>query len=519
VRPDEREPLDPRTAIGVEAPGVDEVVVLPWPLLLRRRVERRVQRTDRYPWIVLGAALVGLFAVGFSITVLTIALVNIAAEFDTSESVLIWIVSGPVLLGAVVTPAAGKLADLYGARRVYLLSMSCVTVFAALAALSWSAPSLILFRILGASIGAATGPASIAMINRLFPRERRAQALGYWALVAAGGPVVGVVIGGPVVEHVSWRWVFVAQVPLCLATVVVCALVFPDTPRDRTARFDVVGAVLLALGAGSFVVALNRAPEPGWGWTQPVVVGLFLAAPVFIGLFVWHERRVPTYQLLPLHYLRRRNVALPMANLFCANFAYMGGFFLTPLLLEHILGYSESKTGFLSIARPLAFSIAGPVAGWMATRVGERVNGVAGGLFLMASMLTFASITTGSTELVVIGALVLSGIGMGATAPAMSTAIANTVANHDLGVAGGAEQMFAQLGVVMGLQVMLTVQNSATDPSDSSAYAHAYLVAAVVGVGAVVLAAFMRPTVSRALRRGDPDETTPEIATLVPAER
>lgn len=479
---------------GLESPGTEEITVVPWPLMLQRRAKSRVEKSDRYPWIVLSAALFGLFSVGFSITVLSIALENIALEFGTSRGVLIWVITGPLLLGAIVTPSAGKLADLFGARRVYLTSMVIVAIFAGLAALSWSALSLIIFRIVGAAIGTATGPASIAIINRLFPSERRAQALGYWSLVAAGGPVLGVVIGGPVVQAVSWRWIFIAQVPLTLVTIAVCAVVFPDTERDRTVRFDFVGAILLAFGTGSFVVALNRAPEAGWGWTNPLVVGGFVLGPLLLGLFAWYERRIP-HQLIPTRYLRRRNFTFPMINQFFTNFAYMGGFFLTPFLLESGLHYSEAHTGFVSIARPLAFAIAGPVAGWLATRVGERSNAIVGGLFLVASMVLFSTIVDGTSELLVIGALVLSGVGMGTTAPAMAASIANSVDDRDLGVAGGAQQMISQIGVVVGTQVMVTVQAAEAAAGSTNSYSGGYLVGAGAAALGVIAALFVRNSV------------------------
>lgn len=422
--------------------------------------------TPRNRWVILAAALCGLFSVGFSITVLSVALPDIAADFHVTANDVVWVITGPILLGAVITPAAGKVTDLFGARRVYLIAMTCVAGFAALTALAWSAPTLILFRVLGAALGSATAPAAMALINRLFERHERAKALGYWSMVAAGAPVLGVVVGGPVVQYVSWRWIFIAQVPLSLLTVLVCARIFPETPRTKVS-FDYVGAALLAFGSASFVVALNRAPEVGWGWTHPVILTMFVASPVFLVAFVIYERGVE-HQLIPMRYFRSRNFAFPLTNQFFANFAYMGGFFLTPFLLRDILGYDQTTTGLVSIARPIAFTIAGPVTGWAATRIGERTNGLAGGVFLAASMALFASVGGGASALLVFGALILSGIGMGTTAPAMTAAAANAVDDADLGVAGGAQQMFGQLGVVVGTQVMFTIKELGT-PADIAA--------------------------------------------------
>ncbi len=497
---------------GLEAPGVEEIAVVPWPLMMQHRVRARAERSDRYPWLVLSAALFGLFSVGFGITVLTVAIPTIAAELDTSESALIWTITGPILLGAIVTPGAGKLADLFGAKRTYLISMGLVALFAALTAVAWSAPALIVFRVLGAAVGSATGPASLAVINRLFPRERRAQALGYWSLVAAGGPVLGVVIGGPVVELFSWRWIYVAQVPLAFATIAICGSIFPNTGRAPGSRFDAVGSLLLAGGVGSMLIALNRAPDAGW--SHPLVLGGFALGPILLGGFAWYEQRV-AHPLIPVRYFRRRNFAFPMVNQFFANFAYMGGFYLTPFLLQKALGYSVSVTGFVQMARPLTFAIAGPIAGWMAVRIGERINAVVGGLFLVASMLVFVTVGLDDPLIVIVVALALSGVGMGMTAPAMAAAIANAVDERDLGVVGGAQQMMSQVGVVAGIQVLVTIQQSRESVvGEVDSYALAYLVGAAAAGFGVLAACFVLPRNRSAPTTVDePADRTPVLAT------
>ncbi|MCU0268754.1 MAG: MFS transporter [Acidimicrobiales bacterium] len=476
----------------IESPGTEEIAVLPWPMLWRQRLHARATRSERYPWIVLAAALFGLFAVGFSITVLSLSISTIAEDLDSSDSTLIWVMTGPLLLSAMVVPTAGKLADLFGARRVYLLAMAGVAVFSVLSALAWSGLSLVAFRTLGAGLGSATGPASFAIINRLFPAERRAQALGYWSLVAAGGPVLGVVIGGPVVEAFGWRWIFWPQVPLVLLTLVVCAATFPDTDRVRDVRFDTLGALSLGLSVFAILFGLNRAPV--WGWDDPVVVVCLVAAPLLLASFVLVERRV-SHPLIPLGYFGERNFALPITNQFFANFAYMGGFYLTARLLEEVFDYSQTRAGLISIARPLTFAIAGPIAGWVTVRIGERTNGIAGAAFLAASMFVFAQVTTDTSDLVIVAALMLSGVGMGTLSPAMAAAVANAVDRRDLGVAGASQQMVSQVGVVAGMQLLVTVQQ-AREPAlglDAS-YAFAYTAGGVAALAAVAVAFFVRST-------------------------
>lgn len=491
----------------VEAPGVTEESAVPWPLLLGQRVTAKAGERGLYPWVVLATTLFGLFTITFTITILAVSIPGIAEDLDTSESTLTWVITGPLLAFAVVGPALGKIGDRRGHRRVYLVGMAGGALFAALSALAWSAGALIAFRVLGASIGAATGPASMALINTAFPKERRAQAMGYWTLVMAGGPVLGVVIGGPVVENFGWRLIFVAQTPIALLGLLVAFVLLPDTDREEQPPFDLAGTVVLALGVGSLLLGLNRGPVLGWG--DPLVVGAFVAAPLLAAAFVVVERQAPD-PLLPLHYLRRRNVALPLVVQYTLNFAYMGGFILTPLLLDQVLGYGETKAGLLSIARPLTFSLAGPVAGYLTVRVGERRAAVFGTLAIVGSMLALSGVQPDSGDLLIMGALALSGIGAGSTLPAMAASIANAVADRDLGVIGASQQMVSQLGAVTGIQILQTVQASrAPVVGATAAFGPAYLTGAGVAFIGTLCALAVRST------HREPTEA-PEATRLTP---
>jgi EmrB/QacA subfamily drug resistance transporter len=485
------------TRVATEAPGADEVAVVAWPLLLKRRVAERVESSDKYPWLVLATVLFGLFSVGFTITILSNSVRRIADDLGSDVSTLTWVLTGPLLAFAVFGPAAGKIADLKGQRRVYLASLGAVALFAGLTALAPSAGALILFRVLGAATGAATGPASLAIINKLFPPTRRAQAMGYWSMVAAGGPVVGVVAGGPIVQAFGWRWIFIAQVPLTLITLLLAAAILPAASApteegEEPVGFDVMGAVTLGVGTTSLLLAVNRGPL--WGWTHPAVIAGILLAPLMLVAFIAVERRA-AHPLLPLGYLRRRNFSFPLLTQFCTNFAYMGGFVITPLLLQDEFGYSETKTGTLLIARPIVFAIAGPVAGYLTVRVGERTSAVFGAATITASMVALASLAPGDSDLFVVAALALSGLGMGASAPAMAAAIANAVDERDLGIAGATQQMVNQVGVVIGIQVMQTIQAARADTVGGvAAYGDAYMVGAAAALLGLAFAFFVKST-------------------------
>jgi EmrB/QacA subfamily drug resistance transporter len=476
--------------VSLDAPGNQEVQVVPWPLLLRRRVVERIERSSRYPWLVLVTVLLGLFAVGFTITILAVSLSTIAADIGSTKTTLTWVITGPLLAFGIVGPAFGKAGDLFGQKRIYLIGMGGSALFAVGIALSWNAASLITFRVLAAAFGAASGPASMALIFSVFPPERRSQAMGYWSMVGAGAPVLGVVAGGPVVEALSWRLIFVIQAPLTVLCLLLGAVLLPETERQTRVRFDVVGSVLLGVGVTSVLFALNRGPV--LGWSHDVVVGGFVVSPLALAAFVVWERRTVT-PLLRLDYFRRRNVAAPIATQFFTNFAYMGGFIITPFLLDDVFHYTPSHVGLLSIARPLTFAIVAPVGGYAAIRVGERAAGVFGAAVVALSMVLLAQVTRSSSDLVVVAGLALSGMGLGASSPSMAATIANAVDESDLGIAGAAQQMMTQIGVVAGIQLMQTAQISGVHAVGLvGSYHRAYYLGAAVCTFGIVSAWFVR---------------------------
>jgi EmrB/QacA subfamily drug resistance transporter len=471
---------------------------------------------DRHPYVVLATALFGLFTVGFTITILAVSLNRIAGDLGSSKTTLTWVITGPMLAFGIVGPAAGKAGDLWGHKRTYVLGVGAAGLFAIGIASAWDAPSLIAFRVLSAAAGAAAGPSSMAIIYSVFPREKRVQALGWWSTVMAGGPVLGVVAGGPLVEAFGWRWIFGIQVPLTMLGVAIAALLLPETTRTaERSRFDLPGAALLAAGVTSLLLGLNRGPV--LGWTSPVVVGAFALCPVLLWAFVRREQRTDS-PLIRIDYFRRRNVAAPVATQFTTNFAYMGGFILTPFLLAEVFGYGETRIGLLSIARPALFAISGPLCAVVTRRVGERQAAMSGAAALVVSMLILASLGGSSSDLLVVLALGLSGIGMGISTPAMNATVANAVEPEDLGVASAASQLMAQIGTVAGIQIMQTVQ-VAREAADglAASYHEAYLVGAAVAVLGLLTSSFVRRSEAPRDDAVEDEERSREVPALVGA--
>ena len=480
-------PRDDQT-LSFDSAGVDELGVIPWPILLRRRLAQRIGLDHR--WAVLCVVLGGLFTVSFTITILVVSLQRIADDLDSSVSVLNWAITGPMLAFGVVGPAFGKAGDLWGHKRVFVLGLFLAGVFAALTAVAWNAPTMIAFRILSAASGSACGPSAMAYINRMFEPEVRVKPLGYWSFVTAGAPVLGVVAGGPLVESVGWRIIFVVQAPLCLVGVVVALWLLPGTDRLQGVKFDVKGSITLGLGATLLLAGVNQGPK--WGWASAASVLCFGAGVLSLVMFVRIEKRVAD-PLIRLDWLRTRNVVWPVLSQTLTNFSYMGAFILAPQVLEKGLALSESTTGLLIIARPLTFSLIAPLAGFVTIRVGERSSGVVGACGVIASMVCWAFVGGDTSLWFVAVALGLSGAGLGIALPALTSLTANAVDQADLGVAGAMQQLMSQLGAVVGTVVLTTISIDGAE-GNLGPYQHAFVVAAFVAALGGAAAWFVRST-------------------------
>jgi MFS family permease len=509
--------------------GAEGGIVVPWPILFRHRVHRRLSRSDRYQWWVLWTVLAGLLSVNITFTVFVVALPQVAHQLHTSVSTLTWTSTGPLLAFGVAAPVLGKLGDLRGYRRLYLWGLSGAAVSVVLTASAPTAGVLIAARLFDGVQGAATGAASMALVLQAFSHEDRVKAMGWWALVGAGGPVLGVTIGAPVIQYFGWRALFWGELPLMAIAAVLAIVVLPA--RDRTtgevgsgvgagdaapgaesgdagpgpwSQLDWTGSWTLALSVTAGLLALNEAPS--WGFTAPATVAFFAVGLGAGIVFVIHERRAP-HPLIPLRYFRMRNFVFPLGARAFVNFSYMGGFFLFPILMEGIYGYSETRAGLVSTARPLLFSLIAPVAGYAAVKVGERSLVMAGALALTVSMLVFTQLGSHPSLVVIIVALALSGVGNGLSTPSTVSSASNEVAPDELGVMSAAQQLITQIGIVAGIQVMVTVQASAHGGVGSLASFHrAYAVGAIAAVLAGVCGFFVRNT-----PRGQRSGPAPEV--------
>lgn len=427
--------------------------------------------------------MVGIAASAFPITIFSASLPTVAADVGASETVISWVVAAPLLALAIGTPIAGKLGDLHGHRRVYLVGYFLATAFGVLTAMAWDAGSLIAFRTLGQGAAAATAPAALAIIMQVFPRGERAKAVGYWSAVTALSPTIGSVVGGPLVDTLGWRVIFVIQSAGSAVALVASFRLLPETRRRPQVAFDVPGGLTLGIGVGAALLAVNRGPA--WGWSHPLVLAGLVLGPLALAAFARVERRSPA-PLLPLAWFARPEFTYSMGVQLFTNASYFGTLIVTPFLLSRVFGYGTTGVALLVVVRPLAFTMAAAVAG---RRVDEhdvrRPTMIGMAVLVVGTLLTGVAAETGQVIMVLV-ALFVAGWGQGYARPGLVTAVANSVGDDDVGAASGALNMVGQIGSSVGITVLTTALG---DSASTDRFLALYVVGAAIAAVALVLAA------------------------------
>ena len=469
------------------------------------RPSSRVDDPDLgYPRRLLFVVMLAVMAFGSLMTIVTVSLDEIAADLDSSRATLTWMITGLMLAMAVCTPIGGKLGDIKGHRLMFLIGLAggVVTTFAS--ALAWDATSMIIFRVLFGVTGALVMPNGMALMMHAYGPTRRATAMGWYQFAMTGAPTIGLVIGGPLVDVVGWRWIFAAFAVVSVVAGIVGARLIRPTPRLENVRIDYLGAATLAAAVLAGLLMLTRASNlvgtegPGVAATDPLVLILLAACVIGVASFIRVENATDD-PMLQLRYFKRRNFTLPMVASSMAQFAYMGGFVVTPALLGGPYGLTVGAIAIALAPRPGAFSLASPVGGYLATAMGERPPLLMGALAMVASMGTFA-VASGMTggiglTLIVVG-LVLSGVSAGISQPAVVSMVVGAVDAEDMGIANGMSQQIMFIGIVSGIQTMnVFLGDNATTGRFTATFVFGGVVAAL---GLVAALATARPARSAA---------------------
>lgn len=448
------------------------------------------------------------------------ALSTIGRDLDASTSSSSWIITAYLLSASVLTPILGRLGDMVGKRKVLigvLLTMAAGTLLAALA------PNLTVLIVARALQGAAGAilPLSIGAVRDVLPREKVGVVVGLLSAIFGVGAGVGIVAAGPIVEHLSWHWLF--WLPLVLVVVALLGAVFgmKESPVRTPGRLDGLGAGILSVGLVALLLAISKGQA--WGWADTKTLGLLALGVVALVVFVLVELRV-TEPLIDMRLMKVRGVWATDLVALILGFAMFGTFVLVPTLLQlpaatgYGFGKSVSQSGLFLLPTVVMIVVFGPLAGILDRRFGPKVP-MSLGTVLVVCAFAVPALGHGAVWQVLLSG-VLTGAGIGFAFAAMSNAIIESVPSAQTGEATGVNTIARTIGSSIGTAVIAAIISSHSTPQGlptDDAFTTGFWACAGVAVLAVV-AALLLPSARRrhqqAVEAGV-DDLPPEPAVLL----
>ncbi len=427
---------------------------------------------------------IALFMVVLDNLVVTNALPSIRAELGATIESLEWTVNAYTLSFAVLLLTGAALGDRFGRRRMFLIGLSVFTAASAAAALAPTTEALIAARALQGTGAAIVTPLTLTLLAGAFPSEKRGLAIGAWSGISGLGVALGPLVGGAVVEGMSWQWIFWLNVPIGLALLPLAASRLTES-HGPARSLDLPGLGLASAGLLGIVYGIVRGTALGWTSTT-VLSSLIAGAVLMVAFFVWESRAAEP--MLPLRFFRSRTFSAVNATSLAMYFGVFGSIFLLAQFFQFTQGYSPLEAGLRTLPWTGMPMLIAPLAGVLADRIGSRplmVTGLAlqaGGIGWLAAV---------STPTVPYGQLVIpfmmAGAGMALVFAPAATAILGAVRPEEAGQASGATNAIRELGGVLGVAVLATV--FAHNGSYASPQAYTDGMTSAIWVGAAVLAA------------------------------
>jgi EmrB/QacA subfamily drug resistance transporter len=470
-------------------------------------MKARLFTPENRKWWTLVAVSFGLFMIMLDNTVVNVALPSIQRDLGMSQGGLEWVVNAYALTFGVLLLSGGKLADLLGRRRIFIVGLVIFTVSSLACGLANGSATLIAARTVQGVGAAMMNPATLSIITATFAPRERGAAIGIWAGVSATALAIGPLVGGLLTEKISWSWIFFINVPIG-ALGIFAARVFVDETRDtsREQRLDLPG--LVTSGAGLFALTYALISTNHHAWTSALVLSMFGVAAAFLAAFVLLE----THQRLPMLDLSLfRNPTFAGANvvMLLVGLTMFGVFFYNSLFLQNVLRYSAVQTGATFLPMTLLVMVVAPIAGKLTDRIGARWLMAVGMVLLTGSLLTFAQLDKGSTFWNIVPGLILGGFGMSLAMTPTTTAAMGSVPIAKAGVGSAVINSMRQVGgslgiAVLGAVVAAEIHVPLTDPRIGAEFVRGYHHALYTGACITFAAAFLAAGLVRRVRHPHP---------------
>jgi EmrB/QacA subfamily drug resistance transporter len=423
-------------------------------------------------WWPLVTVCLGTFMLLIDVTIVNVALPPMANDLSTSFSSLQWVVDGYALSLGVLLLGAGALSDMYGHRRFYVGGLILFAVASLACGLAADSTLLVIARIVQGAGAAAMFTTTFALLNSSYQGRERGVAYGVWGGVSGAATAIGPILGGLLTEGLSWRWIFLVNLPICVVAVVMCFRTLRHDGPAKEGRFDLWGTVTFTIAAGALTYAVIRANDEGWSSAR--TWGLLVVSAVALAAFALVEWRNP-YPMFDLRLLRNRSFSGILLAGLLVNFAAFAAFTYTSIWLQSVVGLSPLQAGLTGLPVSIGSVLASGVAGARLHGRSPRLI-IGGGMVLigLGSLISGFLVGAGSSWPALIAGYAVVGLGVGLVMPTLASSAMGAVPHSRGGMAAGSLTTARQLGFAIGIAVLGTVfADRAADHLGSTEAAHA----------------------------------------------
>ncbi|WP_329454507.1 MDR family MFS transporter [Streptomyces sp. NBC_01497] len=433
--------------------------------------------THRQVLTILSGLVLGMFLAALDQTIVSTAIKTIGNDLD-NLSAQAWVTTAFLITSTIAAPLFGKLSDIYGRKRLFMLAILIFVVGSALCGLSQSMYELAGFRAFQGIGAGGIMPLALAVIGDIIPPRERARYQGYMMAVFASASVLGPVLGGlfsgtdSFLGAAGWRWIFYINVPIAIFALIVIAKVLHLDHVRRERRIDWWGSILLVVGLVPLLVVAEQGQ--GWGWASAGSFACYLIGAAGLALFVRVQHRMGNDALLPLRLFRSSTFSVASAQVTIIGMAMFGGLSVIPLYLQIVKGASPTKSGLLLLPLVAGLMLASLGAGQLIARTGRyKIFPVIGSVLMVVGMglliMIGADTPLWQTDIY----MAVFGIGLGLNMQSLVLAMQNAVPAEDMGVASAASAFFRSIGGTLGTAIFLSVLFSLAGTKITSAYTKA----------------------------------------------